>query len=60
MKNEYLGLPFDDERIKYLEDKYRPIFEQLKKLRHIELKDVYPAVFFDPTREYKKGSEDQG
>jgi hypothetical protein len=57
VNSEDLGLPFDTKRIRYLEDKYRPILDQIRKLREIELKDVYPAVFFDPMRPYKEDME---
>lgn len=58
MKSEDLGLPFDQARIEYLEAKYRPILDEIRKLRQVELKEIYPAVFFDPTIAYRSDHGD--
>lgn len=57
MKSEDLGLPFDRERIEYLTAKYQPILNEIRKLRQIDLKETYPAVFFDPTVAYRTDTE---
>lgn len=42
------GLPFDDARMTELLEKYGPMLAEIEKLRALELKDVFPAVRFDP------------
>ncbi|TAM90213.1 MAG: hypothetical protein EPN41_02010 [Candidimonas sp.] len=45
-------VPFDDARIRELKEKYAPILNEIKKLREVELKEVHPAIFFDPAIAY--------
>lgn len=47
------GLPFDDDRMAELLEAYRPIRAEIEKLRTLDLKEVYPAVRFDPAAEYR-------
>jgi hypothetical protein len=54
---EISGLPFDDERLAELLEQYRPILVEIEKLRSLELKDVHPAVHFDPGTAYRTGSK---
>ena len=42
------GLPFDNARMNELLEKYGPMLAEIEKLRSLELKDVFPAVRFDP------------
>jgi len=42
------GLPFDDDRMEELLEKYGPMLAEIEKLRTLELKHVFPAVRFDP------------
>lgn len=42
------GLPFDDARMTELLEKYGPMLAEIEKLRSLDLKDVFPAVRFDP------------
>lgn len=53
---EFSGLPFSDERMLALLRAYRPILREIEKLRQLELKDVHPAVRFDPLIPYQAGS----
>jgi hypothetical protein len=54
---EIAGLPFDDERLAELLEKYRPILREIEKLRGLELKDVHPAVHFDAGLAYRTRSK---
>lgn len=47
---ELSGLPLNDERFQELVERYRPILSEIEKLRTLDLKDVHPAVLFNPTR----------
>jgi hypothetical protein len=54
---EISGLRFDERRLAELLEKYRPILREIEKLRGLELKDVHPAVRFDPTHAYRAKSK---
>lgn len=51
------GLPLPSERMEELIEKYQPILDEIKKLRSLELKDVHPAVYFDPEVAYVTDKE---
>jgi hypothetical protein len=51
---EISGLPFDDQRMAILLELYRPILREIEKLRNLELKSIYPGIYFDPTIAYSR------
>jgi hypothetical protein len=46
---ELSGLPLNDQRFQELVERYRPILSEIEKLRTLDLRDVHPAVLFNPT-----------
>lgn len=47
------GMSLDDERLQALLAAYAPILEEIAKLRELDLRDVHPAVVFEPTAAYR-------
>ncbi len=47
------GLTLDDERFGELIERYRPILSEIEKLRMLDLKDIHPAVVFNPAQSQK-------
>jgi hypothetical protein len=37
-------------------DAFRAILEEIRKLRALDLTDIHPAVIFEPTAAYRRGS----
>lgn len=52
------GLPLSSDRMEELIEKYQPILAEIKKFRTLELKEVHPAVYFDPAAVYVDNGED--
>ena len=50
------GTPLAPERLAEVLDAYAPIFEEIAKLRALDLTDVHPAVIFEPTAPYRKAA----
>jgi len=50
------GIPLAPERLAEVLDAYAPIFEEIAKLRALDLTDVHPAVIFEPTAAYRKAA----
>lgn len=51
------GLPFSDDRMAELLEKYQPILSEIEKFRRMDLKDTHPAVYFDPLAAYSSKPE---
>ncbi len=50
---EISGLRLDDERMGKVLEAYRPVLKEIEKLRQLDLRDVHPAVLFDPSQPYR-------
>lgn len=48
------GSPLSEERLSEVLCAYQPILAEIAKLRTLELKDIHPAVLFEPTACYRK------
>lgn len=48
------GWPLDAARLREVVAAYEPIFEEIAKLRALDLADVHPAVIFEPTAVYRR------
>lgn len=46
------GIKLDDDRLEEVIDAYRPILNEIEKLRTFNLKSTYPAVHFSPLSAY--------
>lgn len=53
---DLLGVDFTPERLRHNLESFRPILEEIRKLRALDLADVHPAVIFEPTVPYRRGS----
>lgn len=53
---DLLGVDFTPERLEQNLDSFRPILAEIRKLRALDLADVHPAVIFEPTAAYRRGS----
>jgi hypothetical protein len=51
---DLLGVDFTPERLQQNLDSFRPILEQIRKLRALDLANVHPAVIFEPTAAYRR------
>lgn len=47
------GTRVDPDRFEQLLAAYAPVFEEIARLRELDLHDVHPAVLFDPTAAYR-------
>ncbi len=47
------GTPLDSERLKAVLAAYAPILEEISRLRTLDLRDVHPAVIYEPTAPYR-------
>jgi putative NADH-flavin reductase len=52
---DLLGVDFTPERLQQNLDSFKPILEEIRKLRALDLADVHPAVIFEPTAAYRRG-----
>lgn len=50
---QLLGTPLDSERLQAVLAAYAPILEEIGKLRTLDLRDVHPAVVYEPTASYR-------
>ncbi|AJY51622.1 hypothetical protein KO116_03151 [Halomonas sp. KO116] len=46
------GIQLDDERLEHVINAYRPILNEIEKLRTLNLNSTYPAVHFSPLAAY--------
>jgi putative NADH-flavin reductase len=53
---DILGVDFTPERLEQNLDAFRAILEEIRKLRALDLTDIHPAVIFEPTAAYRRGS----
>lgn len=47
------GTPLDSERLQAVLAAYAPILEEIARLRTLDLRDVHPAVVYEPTAPYR-------
>lgn len=47
------GTPLDSERLQAVLAAYAPILEEIARLRTLDLREVHPAVIYDPTAPYR-------
>jgi hypothetical protein len=52
---DILGIALDAERLNENLEAFRPVLEEIRKLRAIDLTDVHPCVIFEPTIPYRRG-----
>lgn len=48
------GSTLSPDRLAEVLKAYEPIFEEIAKLRALDLTDVHPAVIFEPTAPYRR------
>ena len=53
---DLLGVEFTPERLRQNLESFRPVLDEIRKLRALDLADVHPAVIFEPTVPYRRGS----
>ncbi len=54
---DLLGIDFTPERLQQNLESFRPVLDEIRKLRALDLADVHPAVIFEPTAPYRRGSD---
>ena len=47
------GSPLETERMQAVLEAYAPILEEIARLRNLDLREVHPAVIYDPTAPYR-------
>lgn len=47
------GTPLDSERLQAVLAAYAPVLEEIARLRTLDLRDVHPAVIYEPTAPYR-------
>ncbi len=47
------GTPLDSERLQAVLTAYAPILDEIARLRTLDLRDVHPAVIYEPTAPYR-------
>lgn len=47
------GTPLDNDRLQAVLAAYAPILEEIARLRTLDLRDVHPAVIYEPTAPYR-------
>lgn len=48
------GLDLPAERLLAVHSAFRPILDEIRKLRELELQSIHPAVIFEPTAVYRE------
>lgn len=48
------GSPLSQERLAQVLSAYAPILAEIARLRALDLRDVHPAVIFEPTAAYRE------
>lgn len=48
------GLELPPDRLLAVHEAYRPILEEIRRLRELELQAIHPAVIFEPTAVYRE------
>ena len=54
---DLLCVDFTPERLQQNLESFRPVLDEIRKLRALDLADVHPAVIFEPTAPYRRGSD---
>jgi putative NADH-flavin reductase len=54
---DLLGVDFTPERLRQNLESFRPVLDEIRKLRALDLADVHPAVIFEPTAPYRRGPD---
>jgi putative NADH-flavin reductase len=54
---DILGIRTTTERLQENLEAYRPILDEIRRLRDLDLTDIHPAVIFEPTAAYRTGSD---
>jgi len=54
---DLLGVDFTPERLQQNLESFRPVLDEIRKLRALDLADVHPAVIFEPTAPYRRGAD---
>lgn len=54
---DLLGIDFTPERLQQNLESFRSVLDEIRKLRALDLADVHPAVIFEPTAPYRRGSD---
>jgi hypothetical protein len=54
---DLLGVDFTPERLQQNLESFRSVLDEIRKLRALDLADVHPAVIFEPTAPYRRGSD---
>ena len=52
---DLLGTALADERFREVLAAYGDVLAEIRKLRALDLKDIHPAVIFEPTAPYRAG-----
>lgn len=48
------GATLASERLRQVMAEYAPILEEIARLRELDLRDVHPAVLYEPTAVYRR------
>jgi hypothetical protein len=48
------GTTVGSERLREVVAEYAPIFEEISRLQELDLRDVHPAVLYEPTAPYRR------
>jgi hypothetical protein len=48
------GLSLDPARLLAVHEAYRPILDEIRKLRELDVQAIHPAVIFDPAAVYRE------
>jgi len=54
---DLLGTSLSDERFSEVLAAFDDVLAEIRKLRSLDLKDVHPAVIFEPTASYRAEGE---
>ena len=54
---DLLGTSLSDERFQEILAAFDDVLAEIRKLRSLDLKDVHPAVIFEPTAPYRAEGE---
>jgi putative NADH-flavin reductase len=54
---DLLGTSLSDERFREILAAFDDVLAEIRKLRSLDLKDVHPAVIFEPTAPYRAEGE---
>jgi hypothetical protein len=54
--DELSGLSLAPQRMLEVHEAYRPILDEIRKLRELDLQPVHPAVIFEPTAVWREAA----